>query len=145
MEMTHSIDWHNEFKEHPDRWMNHGRHNAEESCCHKTQDNNSVMENRETNMRYSGWCRECDFYEDSCEPMMNYGYPLYGKPDNDKILQIVQKTCLTVMENSETDEFFLVLCGGGMNLSQSIAYAYILAGQRIPDVKGGVKLRRVAA
>jgi len=54
-------------------------------------------------------------------------------PDEDKILEIVKKTCLTVMENQDTGEYFLVLCGGGMDLSQSIAYAYLLAGQRIPD------------
>jgi hypothetical protein len=131
MEMTHFIDWHDELKQHPDRWLNHGRRVAEDRCTHKTQDNDAVS--RETNMRYSGWCEECDLYEDNCEPMMNYGYPLYGVPDDDKILQVIQKTCLTVMENDETGECFLVLCGGGMNLSQSIAHAYLLAGQRIPD------------
>ena len=36
------------------------------------------------------------------------------------------------MENSGTEEYFLALCGGGMDLSQSLAYAYILAGHRIP-------------
>ena len=132
MEMTHFIDWHDEFRQHPDRWLNHGRRVAEYSCKHKTQNKDSE-DRRETNMLYSGWCEECDFYEDSCEPMMNYGYPLYGLPDADKILKIIQKTCLTVMENEDTREFFLVLCGGGMDLSQSIAHAYLLAGQRVPD------------
>lgn len=127
--MTHFIDWHEEFRQHPDRWLNHGRRVAEQGCKHYSQDNGS----RETNMLYSGWCEECGFSEDSCEPMMNYGYPLYGVPDEDKILQVVQKTCLTVMENDETGECFLVLCGGGMDLSQSIAHAYLLAGQSIPD------------
>ena len=130
--MTRFIDWHDEYRQHPDRWLNHGRRVAEGSCNHKTQ-NKESEDRRETNMLYSGWCEECDFYEDSCEPMMNYGYPLYGLPDDDKILEIVQKTCLTVMENEDAGEFFLVLCGGGMDLSQSIAYAYLLAGQRIPD------------
>ncbi len=84
-------------------------------------------------MRYSGYCEECGFCEDSCEPMMNYGYPLCYVPDKGQILKIVKKTCLTVMENSDTGEVFLALCAGGMNLSQSIAYAYLLADQRIPD------------
>lgn len=132
MEMTHFIDWHDEYKEHPDRWLNHGRRIAEYSCSHKTQDKDSE-DSQETNMLYSGWCEECGFYEDSCEPMMNYGYPLHGLPDDEKSLNIVKETCLTVMENDETGECFLVLCGGGMDLSQSIAYAYLLAGQRIPD------------
>lgn len=131
MEMTHFIDWHDEFKGHPDRWINHGRQIAEESCRHKTQDND--RKNRETNMRYSGYCEACGFCEDDCEPMMNYGYPLCYLPDEDKMLKIVKETCLTVMENSDTGEVFLVLCGGGMNLSQSIAHAYLLTGQRIPD------------
>jgi hypothetical protein len=128
MDTSHFIDWHDEFRQHPDRWLNHGRRVAEDSCTHKTQDNGS-----ETNMRYCGWCEECDFYEDSCEPMMNYGYPLCFLPEDKKILQIVKGTCLTVMENDDTGECFLVLCGGGMDLSQSIAYAYLLAGERIPD------------
>lgn len=131
MEITHLIDWHDEFRQHPDRWHNHGRRIAEDRCTHKTQDKGNE-EYRETNMRYSGWCEECDFSEDSCEPMMNYGYPLSELPDDDKILHVVQKTCLTVMENQDTGESFLVLCGGGMNLSQSIAHAYLLADQRIP-------------
>jgi hypothetical protein len=72
-------------------------------------------------------------YEDSCKPMMNYGYPLSFLPDDQKILKVVKDTCLTVMENQDTGDSFLVLCGGGMDLSQSIANAYLLAGERIPD------------
>ena len=127
MDTSHFIDWHDEFRQHPGRWLNHGRRVAEDSCTHNTQDT------RETNMRYSGWCEECDFYEDSCEPMISYGYPLSFLPEDNKILQIIKETCLTVMENQDTGECFLVLCGGGMDLSQSIAYAYLLAGERIPD------------
>ena len=131
--MAHFIDWYDEFREHPDRWINHGRRIAEDSCKHKTQDKDGNKNNRETNMRYGGYCEKCGFGEDDCEPMMNYGYPLYALPDENKILQIVKNTCLTVMENQDTGEYFLVLCGGGMDLSQSIAHAYLLAGQRIPD------------
>lgn len=131
MEITYFIDWQDEYKQHSDRWLNHGRRVAESSCRHKTQ--NKDKDESETNMLYSGWCEECDLYEDSCEPMMNYGYLLYGLPDGEKVLNIIKETCLTVMENDETGQCFLVLCGGGMDLSQSIAYAYLLAGQRIPD------------
>lgn len=133
MEMAHFINWYDELISNPDKWTNHGRRIAENSCSHKTQDTGSNKANRETNMRYSGWCGECDFYEDSCEPMINYVYRLYGLPDDDKISKIIKETCLTVLENNETGECFLVLCGGGMDLSQSIAYAYLLAGQRIPE------------
>ncbi|MCD4831684.1 MAG: hypothetical protein K8R02_07770 [Anaerohalosphaeraceae bacterium] len=131
MDMAHFIDWHDEFKESPDKWMNHGRRMAEDSCQHKIQDKDGSS--RETNMRYSGYCEQCGFSEDDCEPMMNYGYPLCYLPEEDKIVKIVKNTCLTVMENQNTGEYFLVLCGGGMNLSQSIAHAYLLAGHRIPD------------
>lgn len=131
--MARFIDWHNEFRQHPDRWLNHGRWVAENNCKHKTQDNGSHEDNRETNMRSSGYCEECGFSEDDCQPMMNYSYPLRYLPDEDKILQIAKKTCLTVMENQDTGEYFLVLCGSGMDLSQSIAHAYLLAGYRIPD------------
>ena len=133
MEMAHFINWYDELRSNPDKWINHGRQIAEKSCNHKTQDTGGSKANRETNMRYSGWCGECDFYEDSCEPMTNYAYPLHGLPDDGEILKIIKETCLTVFENNETGECFLVLCGGGMDLSQSIAYAYLLAGQRIPD------------
>jgi hypothetical protein len=133
MEMAHFLDWHDEFSRHPDKWLNHGRRVAQESCMHKTQDKDGDKDNRETNMRYSGYCEQCGFSEDDCEPMMNYGYPLRYLPDENKILRIVKETCLTVMENQNTGEYFLVLCGGGMDLSQSIAYAYFLAGERIPD------------
>ncbi|HBG60700.1 MAG: hypothetical protein A2Y10_13130 [Planctomycetes bacterium GWF2_41_51] len=133
MNIAHFIDWYDEFKESPDKWINHGRQIAEDSCRHKTQDNDSNEANRETNMRYSGYCEQCGFSEDDCDPIINYSYPLYGLPDDEKILRVVKETCLTVMENQDTGEVFLALCGGGMDLSQSIAYAYILAGQRIPD------------
>lgn len=33
-----------------------------------------------------------------------------------------------------TGEFFLALCDGGMDLSQDVALAYLLARQSIPDV-----------
>jgi len=36
------------------------------------------------------------------------------------------------MENTETGEYFLTLCGGGMDLSQDIGYAYIILEKWIP-------------
>jgi hypothetical protein len=123
---TISVDWSEELKD-CEKWENHGRSIAEENCKHKDQDNGN-----ETNMRYSGYCDKCGFGEDSCQPMMNYAYPLRYLPDEDKILKIVKDTCLTVMENTETEEYYLALCGGGMDLSQSIALAYLIAENRIP-------------
>lgn len=130
MESARRIDWYEEFGNNPDRWVNHGRNILEDSCTHTTQDKGK---DPETNVRYSGWCEECDFQEDSCQPMMNFGYPLRGLPSEEQILSVVKDTCLTIMEDSQNDGYFLVLCGGGMDLSQSIALAYLRVGERIPD------------
>lgn len=127
-----NIDWHEEFKNNYEKWENLGRQTAEENCKHKTQDKDSNKENRETNMRYSGYCEECGFSESDCEPMMNYAYPLVCEPSEESILKVIKKTCLTIMFNTETDEHFLVLCGGGMDLSQSIGLAYLYTDGRIP-------------
>jgi len=122
-----NIDWLEEFK-NPDKWINHGRNALENACKHTDQ----CGDGEETNIRYSRYCEKCGVCEDSAEPMMNYAYPLHSLPDEDKILKVVQETCLTVMENDENGDCFLVLCGGGMDLSQDIGCAYLLAEGRIP-------------
>ena len=126
------IYWYDELREHFDDWTNHGRNIAEEKCTHKDRDSSADPKNRETNMRYGGYCEKCGFSEDSQQPMMNYGYPLDRVPDESAILQIIKHTNLTVMEHEKNGNVYLVLCGGGMDLSQDIAYAYLLAGERIP-------------
>lgn len=114
-------DWQNE------KWNQLGRSIIEESCTHKTEESGD-----ETSMRYAGYCEECEFHEDSGYPMMNYAYPLPFCPDNEKILEILKRTNLTVVENQDTEEYFLALTGGGMDLSQDIALAYLIAQNRIP-------------
>jgi hypothetical protein len=119
-----------EVNQNPDKWINHGRSVLENSCKHRTQDESK----EETNIRYSGYCSECEVYEDSAYPMMNYFYPLELKNfDDSKILQIVKETNCTVLENEETGEWFLSLCGGGMDLSQDIALAYVILERWIPQ------------
>lgn len=121
-----SVDWQEELK-NSDKWINHGRNIAEDSCKHKTQNS------KETNMRYSGWCDECGFGEDSCVPMMNFAYPLECENfHKDKIKEVIKRTNCTVMENGETGRWFLTLCGGGMDLSQDIALAYHILETWIP-------------
>jgi len=61
---------------------------------------------------------------------MNYAYPLETTPSDENILKVVKTTCLTVMERE--GEYFLALCGGGIDLSQSIGLAYILIENWIP-------------
>lgn len=125
-----TINWQEEYTEHPDRWVNRGRQAREAACTHYDDRNPDTEDN---NIRYSDCCDECDVSEDSEEPMMNYAYPLRGEPNEEEILAVCKETCLTVMENTDTREFFLALCGGGMDLSQDIALAYVLAGERVPD------------
>lgn len=69
---------------------------------------------------------------DGFYPMMNYAYPIYRRPSDEEILAVQDQTCLTVVENNETGDFFLALCGGNMDLSQDIALAYVLIGERVP-------------
>ena len=128
-----SIDWSEEWKNHLEKWTNHGRDALENGCKHKTQDEDEDKDNRETNVRYSGWCEECGISEDSAIPMMNFIYPLeLDNFDEEDILRVVRETNCTVMENEDTGEWFLTLCGGGMDLSQDIAYAYMILETWIP-------------
>jgi hypothetical protein len=58
---------------------------------------------------------------------MNYAYPLFSEPDEEKIAKICEETSCTVVYNLQDDTYYLALTGGGMDLSQSIALAYIIA------------------
>jgi len=120
------IDWSTEWE----KWENYGRSALESNCKHHDQEGATKDC---PNMQYSGWCEKCGEGEDSSMPMMNYSYPLFGEPSEEEILKVVKRTCLTVMYNNDTDKWVLALCGGGMDLSQSIALAYILVGDRIPN------------
>jgi hypothetical protein len=59
--------------------------------------------------------------------MMNFAYPLFSEPDEEKIIKVCEKTGCTVVYNSQEDCYYLALTGCGMNLSQDIALAYIIA------------------
>jgi hypothetical protein len=65
-EYSQTVCWPEEYHDHPDRWINHGWRVVEEACTHKSLGGNS-----DTNMRYAGYCEECDVGESDCEPMMN--------------------------------------------------------------------------
>ena len=121
------IDWHNDFQNNYEKWENCGRRIIEENCDHREEESQG-----DSNMRYSGYCEECGHCEDSGQPMMNYGYPLEITPDDDKILKVLEETNCTVMYNTETDEYFIALSGGGMDLSQDIALAYFFLQRWIP-------------
>lgn len=127
-----SVDWEKEYEV----WENLGRQALEDACTHKTQTVGSKYP--ETNMRYGGYCEECGVCEDSAIPMMMFAYPLYcdydlnDKEDLAKILRVVNETNCTVMYNGDEDTYYLALCGGGMDLSQDIALAYVIMERWIP-------------
>lgn len=65
-------------------------------------------------------------------PIMLYAYPLGREPEREKIIEVCRRTNCTVVMKKETEEYFLALTGGGMDLSQDIALAYIIAQGWIP-------------
>lgn len=107
-------------------WEFIGRDILQASCNHYDQDKDN------TNTQYSGHCEKCGISEDDGQPMMLYAYPLDITPSDEEILEIHKETCCTVVQNKKTDEYFIALCGGGMDLSQHIALAYIIAQRWIP-------------
>lgn len=65
--------------------------------------------------------------EDDGYPMMNYAYPLFSSEiSEEKILDVCDNTSCTVVYNNEDDTYYLSLTGGGRDLSQDIALAYII-------------------
>lgn len=127
-EYSKNVDWMNEGG----YFENLGRTLLENSCNHTDEDKNTKKEDRETNVRYSGYCDKCGVNEDTCEPMMDYIYLLSRCPSDQQILKIIKETCLTVMLDTRTNEYYLALCAGGMDLSQDIGLAYVLAEESVP-------------
>jgi hypothetical protein len=69
---------------------------------------------------------------DESFPMMLYAYPIYNDPSDQEILEVCLETCCTVVEDNDTGDCYLALCGGGMDLSQDIALAYVLVQGWVP-------------
>lgn len=105
-----------------EKYKNLGREVLVKSCKHDDKKGCNLVEN-------SGYCEKCDISEDTAMPMMNFLYPVYKKYDgysDEKILKMVKNTNLTLVEDNESGDLFLTLCGGGMDLSQDIALAYYI-------------------
>lgn len=65
---------------------------------------------------------------DDYVPIYNYAYPLDLRSlDEDKVVKICDETNCTVVLNCEDDLLYVALCGCGMNYSQDIALAYMIA------------------
>jgi hypothetical protein len=80
-----------------------------------------------------GKVRYLDELADHEQPMMLYAYPLeFDELEDDKIVKICRTTNCTVVRNVSSGTLFLALTGGGMNLSQDIALAYIIAQRWVP-------------
>lgn len=81
---------------------------------------------------YEG-CQCCEDDSGNLAPMMNFIYPLdyQGLVTKEKQIELAQTNCILVQEN-ETDDYFLTLTGGGMDLSPSIAYAFMIAQKWLP-------------
>jgi hypothetical protein len=121
-----SVDWSDEVS--GDKWEMTGanlmREFYEENPKEAKKDGHDVER---------GKVKYIDEVIDNFYPMMNYAYPLEtSKPDDDKIIELCRETCLTVVYNNDDDTYYLALCGGGMDLSQSIARAYQLIEKWIP-------------
>lgn len=116
---TRFVDWMEAFK--GDEWECLGR---------------SVMEERK-----GEWSDEnLDGLEgDDYFPIYNYAYPLeISSLEDDIVVRICDETNCTVMYNSAEDSLYLALCGCGMDMSQSIALAYMIAYSYGNEVYGRI-------
>ena len=115
------VDWWEAFKD--DEWDCLARHVMEEKKGEWSEDNPEGLEG------------------DDYMPIYNYAYPLeFSNLEENKIVRICEETNCTVVYNEGEDALYLALCGCGMDMSQSIALAYMIAYSygneeygRIPD------------
>jgi hypothetical protein len=118
-----SVDW----SEQSDKWEMTGA-----NVMREFYENNPKEAKKDGHDVERGKVKYIDEVIDGFYPMMNYAYPLETTPDEDKIIELCRETCLTVVYNNDDDTHYLALCGGGMDLSQSIARAYQLIEKWIP-------------
>lgn len=77
-----------------------------------------------------------DYYEETLngyEPIYNYVYPLETTPSDEDILKVALNTNCCVMYNNDDDKYYLSLTGCGMDLSQDIAFSYVIIENWIPE------------
>ena len=115
-EYSINVDWQEEY----DRWENIGALAMRE--FYEAHPEEAEKDGHDVD---GGEVTYLDEVIDDWQPMMNYAYPLICDPTrngDEAIIKVCRETCLTIMCKDET--YYLALCGGGMNLSQSIARAY---------------------
>ncbi len=127
-EYSISVDWSVEFEEWENIGANYMREFYEEHPKEAEKDGHDLED---------GKIQYLDEVVDSWQPMMNYAYPLQCDPTfrddgKERIIKVCRETCLTVMYKDSEDSYYLALCGGGMDLSQSIARAYQILETWVP-------------
>ena len=81
------------------------------------------------------WAEEVrEVFEESSAPMMNYAYSIKIRDDMQpsRAAKALIGLPLTLIYEEESEDYFLALTGGGMDLSDKICQAYIALGQRPP-------------
>ena len=105
---TRYIDWERAFN--GDEWECLGRQIMEEKRGCWSEENPEGIEG------------------DDYIPIYNFAYPLdLSTLDEGKIVRICEETNCTVVHNHEEDALYLALCGCGMDFTQDIALAYMIA------------------
>ncbi len=127
-EYSINVDWSEEFE----KWENIGQSYMREFYEEHPKEAEEIGYEVE-----NGEVKYLDELIDTHEPMMNYAYPLQCDPTlfddgKERIIKVCRETCLTVMYKDDEDTYYLALCGGGMDLSQSIARAYQILETWLP-------------
>ena len=129
-----NIDWMNEFKERFENWENETQIVLRQIL--EDEENPKFKEVAECLEVLDDEGKLNDYWEESLnayEPLMNYGHILETEPDNEKILEVALKTNCSVMYDTEKEQYYIVLNGGGMDLSQDIGLSYMILENWIPE------------
>ena len=91
---------------------------------------------------YEG-CPACTEDSGSIEPLFSYGHIVedHYMITDELRTKIASETPCALVESMDTEEWFIILTGAGMDFSPQIAYAYVLAQNRIPlDLLAGLNV-----
>lgn len=135
------FDWSENFKENGESVFDLSCPNTEHhnrfGCGWETEYEATEDTNGDKCEPYQG-CPCCEDDSGNLAPMMNFIYPLdyqgfmEGEEGEAKRVKIASETNCVCVYKEDTDEWFLTLTGGGMDLSPSIAYAYVIAQKWLP-------------
>jgi len=143
-----SFDWSENYNENGEAVFNltcpNSEHHDKFGCGWETKYNATEDKNGDPCEPYEG-CPCCEDDSGNLAPMMNFIYPLdyqgmvdegydgeSRKENVERRIKIASETNCICVENQKTGEWFLTLTGGGMDLSFSIAHAYMIAQKWLP-------------